>query len=243
MASGWRLDGRLMRRLIRLGGPGGLQLFMEVAAFTAFVVLVGRLGPRAMAATNLAFNVNTMAWMPVVGLGTAVTAMVGQELGRNEPRWPRPWSALGLAMLYMGTMALLYLIVPDAFLFGHAAGTRPEESPVAGDGDRVAPLRGGLLPVRRHESGLQQRNQGGGRHGVRLPDHAGDRAAAGAGHVVGRRLERLGTVVVLDGRHALGLCVGLIYLGRFLQGRWREMRVIEPERSPRRRRPAAGAGR
>ena len=129
MSSGWRLDGRLMRRLIRLGGPGGVQLFMEVAAFTAFVVLVGRLGPEAMAATNLAFNVNTMAWMPVVGLGTAVTAMVGQELGRNEPRLAAraTWSALGLAMLYMGTMALLYLFVPDVFLFGHAAGARPEE--------------------------------------------------------------------------------------------------------------------
>ena len=37
------------------------------------------------------------------------------------------WTALWLALAYMGTMALLYLFAPDLFLMGHAAGTPPED--------------------------------------------------------------------------------------------------------------------
>ena len=43
-----------MRRLWRYGGPGGLQIFLEVAAFTVFLMLVGRVGEVALAATTLA---------------------------------------------------------------------------------------------------------------------------------------------------------------------------------------------
>ena len=38
-----------------------------------------------MAATTLAFNVNTLAFMPMLGLGIALSTIVGQQLGRNRP--------------------------------------------------------------------------------------------------------------------------------------------------------------
>ncbi|MFA5029038.1 MAG: MATE family efflux transporter, partial [Candidatus Methylomirabilota bacterium] len=118
LARGWRLDPELFRRVIRFGLPSGIQLFLDLAGFTAFLLLVGRLGTVSLAATNIAFNINTLAFMPVVGLGMAVSILVGQGLGRNDPDLAErsAGSGLHLACGYMGVIAFLYVAVPDLFL-------------------------------------------------------------------------------------------------------------------------------
>ena len=122
---GRRFDLALMRRLLRFGGPNGLQMFAEVAAFSVFILLVGQLGEQAMAATTLAFNVNMLAFLPMLGLGIAVSTMVGQQLGQNRPDLAAraTWTGFSMTQAYMVTMALAYVLVPDIFLMGHAAGT------------------------------------------------------------------------------------------------------------------------
>lgn len=126
--AGRRFDAELMRRILRYGGPNGLQLLVEVSGFSLFILLVGRLGEQAMIATTLAFNVNSVAFIPMLGLGIAISTMVGQQLGKNRPDMAArvTWTALRLALGYMGMMAALYLFVPDLFMLGHASGTSPE---------------------------------------------------------------------------------------------------------------------
>ena len=65
----WAFDWPLCRRLLKFGGPAGLQMLLEVAGFTVFVFLVGSLGIQELAATNLAFNVSSLAFMPVLRPG------------------------------------------------------------------------------------------------------------------------------------------------------------------------------
>ena len=84
--SGRRFNASLFRRLLRYGGPSGLQLLVEIAGFTLFLLVVGTLGKDAMAATTLAFNVNCLAFVPMLGLGIALSTLVGQQLGRNNPK-------------------------------------------------------------------------------------------------------------------------------------------------------------
>ena len=88
----------------------------------------GGLGKLIQAGTMLAFNVNSVAWVPMMGMGLAVSTLVGQQLGGNRPDLAAraTWTALVLAMLYMCTMSLFYVTVPDWFLMGHAAGMAPE---------------------------------------------------------------------------------------------------------------------
>ena len=88
--TGRRFNAAIFRRLLRYGGPNGLQMLVEIAGFTVFLLLVGTLGPEAMAATTLAFNVNTLAFVPMLGLGIALSTMVGQQLGRNNPQLADP---------------------------------------------------------------------------------------------------------------------------------------------------------
>jgi MATE family multidrug resistance protein len=120
---GRRFDTQLFRRLLRFGFPSGMQFFLDVAGFTMFVLFVGRLGTISLAATNIAFNINTVAFMPMIGLGIAVSVLVGQYLGKNSPELAErsTYSGLHMTILYMGGIASLYAFFPDIFIAPYAA--------------------------------------------------------------------------------------------------------------------------
>ena len=61
-------DRTLSIDLLKFGGPSGLQMFLDVAGFTAFIMMIGWIGPSELAASNIAFNLNTLAFTPVTGL-------------------------------------------------------------------------------------------------------------------------------------------------------------------------------
>jgi multidrug resistance protein, MATE family len=232
LTSGWRWNGVLMRRLWYFGAPGGLQWLVECGSFTLFITLVGGLGKIPQAGTMLAFNVNSVAWVPMMGLGLAVSTMVGQQLGANRPELAAraTWTAFLLAMIYMCTMSLFYVAVPDWFLMGHRAYMAPEE---------FAPLRELIVVLLRFVS-------------VYCLFDAMNvvfmSAIRGAGDTRFVFWTSLGTSLLplslaWLGIHRFGqgllwcwmlitlwvLSAGFIYLARFLQGKWRTLRVIEPE--------------
>lgn len=114
----WQLRLPLMARLLKYGLPTGIQFFLDIAGFTIFLLMVGRLGTIAIAATNITFNINNLAFMPMIGFGIAVSISTGQNLGRNQEQKAVTvtYSALHLTAIYMGTMILFYLFVPDLFI-------------------------------------------------------------------------------------------------------------------------------
>ena len=127
--SGCRFDLPLFTRLLRYGAPNGLQFLLEVGAFTAFLLLVGRLGALELTATNLAFNVNSLAFMPMMGLGIAASTLVGQRLGENRPDLAArsTWTTFVFSAVYMGSMALVYVTVPEVVLFAYGTNADPEQ--------------------------------------------------------------------------------------------------------------------
>jgi MATE family multidrug resistance protein len=232
LAAGCRYEPRLMARLLRFGSPSGLQLLIEVGAFTLFLLVVGRLGEEALAATNLAFNINTAAWLPMVGMGTAVATMVGRQLGRNRADLAAraTWTGFALALMYTSTVALLYVTVPDLFLMGHAAGLSPE---------RFQTLRALTVVLLQFVAAYCLFDA------MNLIFSAAIKGAGDTRFVLGTTLLTAPLPVVASwlGMAQFGagilwcwwavtcwVCLlGLIYLARFLQGRWRAMRVIEPD--------------
>lgn len=122
--SGWRPEGDLFSRLVRYGVPSGVQFFLDMAGFTAFVLIVGRLGMVSLAATNIAFNINTLAFMPMIGFGIAVSVLVGQYIGKGRPDLATrsTYSGFFMTLLYMSSVAVLYVAVPDVFTAPFAAG-------------------------------------------------------------------------------------------------------------------------
>ncbi len=121
--SGMRFDWPLIRRILYFGGPSGLQMLLDVVGFTVFILLVGRLGEVERDATTMAFSISSVAFMPIWGLGTAVSILVGQHLGENRDHDAAraTYTGLGLAWTYMAAISSLYLFAPSLFLHGFTA--------------------------------------------------------------------------------------------------------------------------
>ena len=109
---GWRPEGGLFFRLLRFGLPGGAQFFMEFMGMTWFMFELGRLGKIDMAASNIVFAINSITFMPMLGLNMAVSALAGQAMGRRKPVEAEKvtMSALHLAFAYMICGALLIIL-------------------------------------------------------------------------------------------------------------------------------------
>lgn len=124
---GWRFERDLFKRLLRFGIPNGVQFFLDMSGFTIFVLLLGRLGTTSLAATNIAFNINTLAFMPTIGIGIAVSVLVGQHLGNNRADLAEysAYSGFHLAFGYMTTVAALYVLTPGLFMLPYAAQSDP----------------------------------------------------------------------------------------------------------------------
>ena len=125
----WKFDKKLFRRLIRYGVPSGLQFVLEILAFTIFILLVGQLGTEELAASNIAFNINMLAFLPMFGMSLAVSALVGQRLGENRPDIAEKttWSAFHIGLTYFGILALSYVLIPDLFILPFSLQSSPEE--------------------------------------------------------------------------------------------------------------------
>lgn len=113
-----KFDAALFSRLMHFGLPNGIQFFIDTAGFAIFIMLMGRLGVLELAASNIAFNINTLAFMPMIGVGIAVSILVGQNLGRNDADTAERsvYSGFHLTFIYMAAIALLYVAVPDIFI-------------------------------------------------------------------------------------------------------------------------------
>jgi multidrug resistance protein, MATE family len=121
-----RLDWRLVLRLLRFGGPAGVQMMLDICGFTVFIMLVGRLGLVESEATSMVFSVGHLAFMPVWAFGIATTVLVGQRLGEDRSDLARQtaWTSLGITICYMAFISALFVGFPDVFLgsfFAHNA--------------------------------------------------------------------------------------------------------------------------
>ena len=132
--SGWKPDGALMWRFIKYGFPAGVQWCLEAVSFTFFIILVGKLGTAPANATSMTFTLNMFAFLPMMGMGQAVSVLVGQRLGENRPEFAERSTYLGVkwGLGYMIAIAAVYLLAPAALMWGFRpppARPRPPNSP------------------------------------------------------------------------------------------------------------------
>jgi MATE family multidrug resistance protein len=118
---GWAFDRALFARLMRFGVPNGIGAALDALAFTVFLALVGRLGAVDLAATTIACTLNLLAFLPMMGVAQAVEVLVGQKLGEDNPDEAArsTWTGLVLALAFTAAVALVYVLAPGplAWLF------------------------------------------------------------------------------------------------------------------------------
>lgn len=125
----WRYDRSLMADLFKFGGASGLQMFIDVAGFAVFIMIIGWIGTQEQAATNIAFNLNTLAFIPVIGVGIAVSTLVGQRIGEGQPDLAAKstWKGFALAATYMLAFGAIYTLLPELLIAPYAAKANPAE--------------------------------------------------------------------------------------------------------------------
>ncbi len=75
------IETNMLKKQINLGFPSSMQVFFEVAIFTAAIWLSGILGKNPQAANQIALNLSSMTYMVGVGLGVAAMVRVGNQKG------------------------------------------------------------------------------------------------------------------------------------------------------------------
>ncbi len=104
-----------VRRLIRTGAPIGGQWWLEMISFSAFTTLVARMGDASMAASQIFVALLSISFMQAIGLSIAVSTLVGQYIGADQPQHAERAfrTGLKLAALLAGVIAILFSSVPD----------------------------------------------------------------------------------------------------------------------------------
>lgn len=107
-----------LRRVLRIGVPMGLGDFIEIASFSAFFALMGRLGADVLAANQIALQFMSISFTLGIGINMATSSLVSQYLGAKEPDVAEKvgYRAVLLAMISMGLIGLTYLIAPEALI-------------------------------------------------------------------------------------------------------------------------------
>lgn len=206
---------------------------LDMIGFTLFLTFIGRINALALTATAMAFQINTLAFMPMTGFSTAVSTLVGQALGANNPPLAAQstWSATYLTFAYMVAVALGYWLVPGLFMYPFAAQASAAEFA------QVAPIVRTLLLFVAFYCLFDTGNlifsaaiKGAGDTRfvmivtvamsfliLVIPSYLAIRFLTGYKALYGAWIAATAYVCIL----------AVIFLLRFLQGKWKSMRVIE----------------
>ncbi|WP_420147418.1 MATE family efflux transporter [Spirosoma sp.] len=101
--------------ILRLGVPGGLTFFFEIATFSLAVVIVGWLGEDQLAAHQIAINMASVTYMMATGISSAAAIRVSAAVGRGsqEGVLKAGIAAFLLSVSFMSLAALLFLTAND----------------------------------------------------------------------------------------------------------------------------------
>ena len=110
----WRPDWSRFRAFWRMGLPIGATLIFEVSIFNAAVMLMGVIGPTALAAHAVAIQIASLTFMIPLGLAQAATVRVGRAYGSGDREGATiaGWTAMALGVGFMVCTALLMVTAP-----------------------------------------------------------------------------------------------------------------------------------
>lgn len=103
-------DRVLMRRILRIGLPGGADVLAVLGCHLIYASIINGMGTMAAAAHGLGVQIEALAYLPATGFLVAATTMTGQSLGARQPaRAIRGVYTTGIvATLFMTTAAGIF---------------------------------------------------------------------------------------------------------------------------------------
>jgi len=108
-----------MFELLKMGTPVGFAMSAEVMAWTLFNVwVIATFGTDAMKGNNYAFRWMLTSFIPMIGIGSAVTALVGRQFGAGNRQNAIRVAHIGFAMAacYMLAWGVVFLFFGQSLM-------------------------------------------------------------------------------------------------------------------------------
>jgi MATE family multidrug resistance protein len=108
--------------LVKLGGPMGMQLIIEVFAFSLGAIMMGWLGEDPLAAHQIVITVASLTFMMSSGLASATTIKVSTFRGKNDFRKLKysAFASIHMVIAFMSITAVIFLLtrhlIPELFI-------------------------------------------------------------------------------------------------------------------------------
>jgi multidrug resistance protein, MATE family len=102
----------LIKKILSIGIPSGLQWVFEVGAFAFAVIMIGWISPKAQAAHLVALSLASITYMMASGLSAAAAVRVGNQYGLKNRRGIRiaGFSVFMLVILFMSFSATSFIV-------------------------------------------------------------------------------------------------------------------------------------
>ncbi len=113
-----RFSRKLFVRLMYYGIPNGIIFFMEIFSFSVFVFIIGKLGTVVLAASNITMTINSIAFLPLIGMSIAASVLTGQAIGSNKKEQLSEilGCTLKLVGIYLSGVAIIFIFFPEIFI-------------------------------------------------------------------------------------------------------------------------------
>jgi MATE family multidrug resistance protein len=226
---GFRLELQTMKTLVRFGVPAGFEMFLNVTAFNLFVQFMLSYGTGVAAAVTITFNWDIVAFIPMLGMSFAVTALVGQFVGARDYDTAKKAAYLSLrvAWIYSGTMVVIFVTATRALVGTFASGFGAEGPAIA----RLATilLRLAALYILADSAQLVFAGalRGAGDTRWVMYISVGLHWAFSILAIVLIRVVRVSPVAAWTSFIVFVMLLGVGMFLRFRSGRWQEIRMIE----------------
>ena len=106
-----RFDREVMAKLLRFGSPAGVEMFLNLLAFTVMIMIFHGHGPVTATAVTIVFNWDLVSFVPLLGIQVGVVSLVGRYVGAGRPDIAERATRSGLKMACAYSLMILVLFV------------------------------------------------------------------------------------------------------------------------------------
>ena len=108
----------IVKKLIRFGIPSGIAYFLDIGQWGLFIMIVGKIGEKALASANISIGLESISFLLIVGLATGTSIITGQErgAGRLDNIHKVLFKSLVVAFFYDLLILFFFIGFPDILI-------------------------------------------------------------------------------------------------------------------------------
>ncbi|MBF0386396.1 MAG: MATE family efflux transporter [Candidatus Omnitrophica bacterium] len=114
LKTAFRFDRDVMSRLLRFGTPTGLEMFLNIMAFNAMVLIFHSRGLVTATAATIVLNWDLVSFVPLIGIEVGVISLVGRYMGAGDPDNAHRATMAGfkIGLMYSAVILVLFFCFP-----------------------------------------------------------------------------------------------------------------------------------